>query len=289
MLWGSAAEAILLSVALAAHIRLLKNEKDSALHQAAQQEKMANLGMLSAGVAHEINNPNNYMRLSADNLEAKVADMRAFVNDLLDEDSDEIRVEFEARFKAMEAQVALVREGSARIAGIVQGMRASSRKDDQKGIFDPVAGLEATTEIVKANYKTVASFDLRGLLARGNIEGHASQMNQVFTNLMVNGCQAIEEKLRSTGRNEPGEIRLTSTIDDEWLRISVTDSGAGMPEHVKSRLFEPFFTTKGSDRGTGLGMGICKGIVESHGGHLEVESVQGVGTTMTVVLPLRPT
>jgi two-component system NtrC family sensor kinase len=286
MLWGSAAEAILLSVALAAHIKSLRVEKDSALQQAAAQEKMANLGMLSAGVAHEINNPNNYMRLSADTLGAKVADLREFVNDLLDDDSEEIRAEFETRFKAMESQVDLVREGSRRIADIVQGMRASSRKDEEKGLFDPVAGLAATTEIVKANYKTVATFDLRGLVARGQVEGHASQMNQVFTNLMVNGCQAIEEKLRQSGRQEPGEIRLTSTLEGEWLRMSVTDSGTGMPEHVKNRLFEPFFTTKGSERGTGLGMGICKGIMESHGGRLEVESMPGVGTTITVVLPL---
>ena len=97
---------------------------------------------------------------------------------------------------------------------------------------------------------------------------------------------AIEEKLRQSGRQEPGEIRLTSTLEGEWLRISVTDSGTGMPEHVKNRLFEPFFTTKGSERGTGLGMGICKGIMESHGGRLEVESMPGVGTTITVVLPL---
>ena len=94
------------------------------------------------------------------------------------------------------------------------------------------------------------------------------------------------------------EVPLVHPPGCRWEYGSSTDllgqvveavSGARLGEFLRARLFEPFFTTKGSDRGTGLGMGICKGIVESHGGHLEVESVQGVGTTMTVVLPLRPT
>ena len=117
------------------------------------------------------------------------------------------------------------------------------------------------------------------------MQGYPSQLAQVFTNLLVNACHAIEERQKIEKHYE-GRVFLRSDIDGSQLLIHVTDNGCGMPEHVQKRLFEPFFTTKGADKGTGLGMGICRGIIERHGGKLLVNSTEGEGTTMTVSLPI---
>jgi signal transduction histidine kinase len=273
--------------------RLLKEQHDQldATHkQLVKQEKLAGLGLLSAGVAHEINNPNNFINLSADSAEAAIGNLATFINDLMDDDdSADLRREFTERFDKINQHLRLVKEGSHRIAGIVQGMRSVSRSDaDQRRPFKPADGLLSTVELVKTTYKHVAEFDTAGVAMDGaQVNGYASQVNQVFMNLMVNGCQAIEEKLRSDGRQqEKGLLTLgTRTVGDEVL-ITIADNGCGMPEEIKARLFEPFFTTKGVERGTGLGMGICRGIIDDHQGRIEFSSQPGVGTTVTVALPI---
>ena len=153
--------------------------------------------------------------------------------------------------------------------------------------------LLSTLELIKPSFKTVATFDTAGLSAGHTVRGFASQLNQVFTNLIVNGCHAIEEKQAATGRREPGDILADGAaaadgdpVSGGELTLHVRDSGCGMSDAVKARLFQPFFTTKGAERGTGLGLGICRSIVSEHGGRLEVSSEEGIGTTFRVVLPL---
>jgi signal transduction histidine kinase len=286
---GSAAEAVLFSIALAARMRDLREENRATKSHVQKQERMASLGLLSAGVAHEINNPNNFIGISAGNADAKLQEFRRFVDDLLEADTDsEIREGFQQRFHALEGQLALIREGSQRITGIVRSMRSASRDDSQgqKTRFDPVDGLRTTLELVRPSWKHVAHFESAGLVSGPLVEGYPSRLNQVFTNLLVNACHAIEEKQSLAGSRDTGTIVLSSRHDDGHLRITVRDNGCGMTEEVKKRLFEPFFTTKGTDRGTGLGMSLCRTILEEHGGTMQVESTPGAGSTMTLILPV---
>jgi two-component system NtrC family sensor kinase len=254
-----------------------------------QQEKMANLGLLSAGIAHEIKNPVNFMTISNQTLEIRLKELQTFITDLLSDDPDpELMQAFAQRFEGLHSQVELIKEGSQRVQAIIAGMRSASRHDEssEKQAIDPVEGLLATLELVKASWKTLVDFDVSGLFPGARISGHGSALNQVFTNLLVNACQAIEERINSTPGSARGRMRMSSATESDQLLIRIEDNGCGMSEAVKAKLFTPFFTTKGSDRGTGLGMGICLGILEDHGGRLEVESQQGKGTAMLLCLPL---
>jgi signal transduction histidine kinase len=284
---GSALQSLLLSLALADRMRTMKDEKEAALRQMMQQEKMASLGMLSAGVAHEINNPNSFIRVGIGNLSAKVDDLKSFIEESLEEDAVDVREIFREKFASIESQAGIVREGTQRIDAIVKGMRAGSRADgDQAALFNPVAALRATVDLVQPTWKTVAQFDVSGLQAEAGVMGFASQLNQVFTNFLVNACHAIEDRQRLRPGHERGQVTLTSRLEGGELVIAIADNGCGMSAAVQQRLFQPFFTTKSGERGTGLGMGICKKIVEGHGGRIEVASREGAGTTMSIVLPV---
>ena len=113
---------------------------------------------------------------------------------------------------------------------------------------------------------------------------HPAQLNQVFMNLIVNACYAIE--IKKTATKEQGEIIVGCQIIDDWVEISVKDNGCGMTEETKSKLFEPFYTTKGVGDGTGLGLSISFGIVRKHKGYIWAESQLDVGSTMVLRLPL---
>jgi signal transduction histidine kinase len=285
---GSALQGILLSVALAARVRALKEDTDRAQRQMMQHEKLANIGLLSAGIAHEINNPNNFIGVSAQTLESRLKDFRSFIQGLLEDDADdEMKSEFARRFDGLFSQLHLVQEGSHRISDIVKGMRSQSRQDGgERTRFDPAQSLKSTLELVKPSYRLVAVFDDAQLQSHGEVLGHASQINQVFTNLLVNACHAVEEKQKQSGSSLPGVIRLESHRTGDKLRIAIADNGVGMTPDIMKHLFDPFFTTKDAERGTGLGMSICRRIIESHNGRIEVESTPGTGTRMTVVLPI---
>jgi two-component system NtrC family sensor kinase len=323
MLWGSSAEAILLSLALASRMRTMKEQRQQALIDAAEaseeamasrqlafanqkkaleqqkialeqekllveKEKMANLGLLSAGIAHEINNPNNFLMIGAQNAESNITALHQYLYELMGDERDpDITEDIDRRFAAIHTQMDLVKEGSGRIANIVKSMRSASRADDPSGqAFDPVEGLLTTLELIKPTYSTIADFEVSGLKRYGEVKGSSSRLNQVFTNLIVNGCHAIEEKQRRDGQKPKGTITLMSQRDANRLIISIQDTGCGMTEDVKARLFQPFFTTKGSDRGTGLGLGICRNIVTEHEGSIEIESTAGQGSVFRVILPL---
>jgi two-component system NtrC family sensor kinase len=287
--FGSAIGAIVFSMALAARMRQLMSDRNSAQQQMIQSERMASLGMLSAGVAHDINNPNNFARVSAQNLRDRVAEMRRFINEIVDgEDGEsaEVRHQFEQRLQKMEEQLGLIDEGTTRIADIVSGMRATSRSDSgEKQWIDPVQGLENSLRLVMTNFRTrveaVTDFRERPL-----IEGRMSQLNQVYMNVLMNACQAIEEKQTALPHAGKGLLTLRAASNGRDLMITITDDGCGMSEQTQKSLFKPFFTTKGGDKGTGLGMSICQTIMEEHGGSIEVASSLGVGTTLRLIFPL---
>lgn len=285
---GSAIGALGLSISLGDRMRQLREDRDRTREAAAKSERLASLGLLSAGIAHDINNPNHFAKLSAQTLKGQLEDLQAFLDDLVDEageEAAEIRGEFRKRFMRMNEQVGLIDEGTSRIADIVKSMRANSRTGSgERESVDPVECLESTLTLVMTRFKEKVRIE-KQFDERKTIAGTPAQLNQVFMNLLFNACQAIEEKPVTQGAQTPA-LRLSSRVEGTTLIIGIEDEGCGMSAETMSKLFTPFFTTKDKDRGTGLGMSICQSIIKEHGGRVEVNSTLGVGTRIEVYLPV---
>jgi signal transduction histidine kinase/ligand-binding sensor domain-containing protein len=254
--------------------------------QLAVQEKMASLGTLTSGVAHEINNPTNFTHVGAQNLQAALVEFEQLLLQLAGDDVDrEVLQLFETRFAGMREQLGAICEGTDRIRTIVGHLRSFARLDDAELTTLQVdAGLRSTLTLVRTQFSDAIRFDT-DLDSHSLIEGWPAQLNQVYMNLIVNACQAA---IARHGR-DPGAalVLLRSRDTADGVMIDVLDNGGGIrPEH-RSRIFEPFFTTKDIGEGTGMGLAIAYGIVERHGGRLEVVSTSEKGTCMRLYLPSR--
>ena len=264
----------------------------SAQEQLLQSEKMASIGQLAAGVAHEINNPIGYVGSNLGTLQdysgALLALMEQYHDALFSDDPASRREELLAARQRLDIDFIVgdlpnllneSREGIERVTKIVQDLKDFSRvgRDEQMQPADLHQGLNSTLNIVWNDLK----YKVRLEKHYGNlppVECLASEINQVFLNLLLNAGQAIEQR---------GTIVLASGSDDDEAWISVTDSGCGIPAEAMPRLFDPFFTTKPIGRGTGLGLAISYRIVAKHHGRIEVSSRVGQGSTFRVVLPIR--
>ncbi|MFH1215825.1 MAG: ATP-binding protein [Pseudomonadota bacterium] len=257
--------------------------------QIVQQEKMASIGQLAAGVAHEINNPMGFISSNLSSLAKYIAKMTEFIalqDRFIAEQSNETTLqELDKEKKKMKIDFllddipALIEEsmdGAKRVKNIVQNLKSFSRIDNNE--ISPVninECLDTTLNIVwnELKYKATVAKDYGTLPF---ITGSAQQLNQVFMNVLINAAQSIEKS---------GEIRIRTWHENSSVLISITDTGCGIsPKHL-SHIFEPFFTTKDVGKGTGLGMSITYDIIKKHRGDLTVESVVGVGTTFTISLP----
>ncbi|MBJ6727152.1 PAS domain S-box protein [Geomonas sp. Red875] len=258
--------------------------------QLLQQEKMASIGQLAAGVAHEINNPMGFISSNLGSMAKYLDRMENFLglqgNALkgcadeatageLAEARKKLRVDY--ILEDARALLAESREGAERVRTIVQNLKSFSRIDDAKvTMVDVNECLESTINIAwnELKYKATLTRDYGEI---PQIKGLPQQLNQVFLNLLVNAAHAIEEK---------GEITVATRQEGDQVLITVRDSGCGIPEEIRHRIFEPFFTTKKVGQGTGLGLSISYDIIKKHQGRIEVESNPGVGTTFTVRLPV---
>lgn len=269
--------------------RVLIKKLEETHNQLLQSEKLASIGQLAAGVAHEVNNPIGFVNSNLGTLKKYVAQILGLVdeyeaieNDLSPSSRERIaalKAEIDLPFMR-EDMVELIAEsidGTSRVRRIVQDLRDFSRPGDSEWQFvDLHAGIESTLNVVwnEIKYKADVVRDF-GSLPR--VECLPSQLNQVFLNLLVNAAQAIPER---------GVITISTRHVGDEVSIAIRDTGSGIPPDIRDRIFDPFFTTKPVGKGTGLGLSVTYGIVEKHEGRIEVASAPGEGTTFTVWLPI---
>jgi PAS domain S-box-containing protein len=271
--------------------------------QVLQTEKMASIGQLAAGVAHEINNPMGFIHANLCQMAEYVADLRrlwdaveALRTSVAKGDSEEVR-RCDARLGALADEVDSAyllsdlanalresQEGSERIRHIVQDLRAFSHHDTAERVpADINECLDSTASIVWAMMKhsVILETDYGELPP---VPCYPMQLKQVFMNLLVNAYQAIEARQLPPGQR--GAIRLETRPGPAGVVVSVSDTGVGIPPGHLERIFDPFFTTKEVGEGTGLGLATSFNIVRRHGGTIRVDSDAERGTTFEVFLPL---
>ena len=257
-----------LNETLEARVEERTRELQDTQAQLMQSEKMRSLGQLVAGVAHELNNPIGFVHANLQLLEGFIAKLV---------DAQEKGGDIEKPREAIRKLLARSREGTERVKGIVLNLRAFSRMD-QAELSDANLNeeLERTLGLMEPRLKggIEVERDFGNLPA---VRCYPAQLNQVFMNLIMNACDALDGK---------GKIRIETRRTEGGVSVRVEDDGPGIPDEVRERIFEPFFTTKPIGQGTGLGLSISHGIVERHGGNLEVVCPPGGGTSFTVDLPL---
>ncbi len=273
-------------------MQALNRELEEAQNQLLQSEKMASIGQLAAGVAHEINNPIGYVYSNLGTLEKYVRDTFGMIDLYEQAEATIADPAMRATLRAArdKLDIAFLKEdlrdlmteskdGITRVKQIVQNLKDFSHVDaaDEWHMSDLRRGLESTLNIVNNEIKYKADV-IREYGELPEVECLSSQLNQVFMNLLVNAAHAIEER---------GTITVRSGHQNDGVWVSVTDTGHGIaPEHLK-KIFDPFFTTKPIGKGTGLGLSLSYGIIQKHHGRIEVQSEIGKGTTFTVYLPIR--
>jgi two-component system NtrC family sensor kinase len=259
--------------------------------QIVHNEKMASIGKLAAGIAHEINNPVGFVSGNLELLGECVNDLIRLVK-LYDQagiaplSASKIvqfkkEIDYSRMVEDLTAAVADCQSGVSRVREIVQNLRTFSRLDEAElKRTDIHEGLDSTVRLL-SRYFTGGQIRLvREYGSIPEIDALGAKLNQVWMNLLVNAAQAIG--------NQSGEVRIHTSADERSVTVSVLDTGPGIAKEDVSRIFDPFYTTKPIGEGTGLGLSIAFGIVEQHDGRIEVESEPGKGTKFSVVLPLEP-
>ncbi len=263
---------------------------DKAQSQLVQADKMASIGQLAAGVAHEINNPIGFVQSNMASLGRYVRSLFQLVEAQIAEEAQlpahrraamqALRAELDYEY-LVEDTVALMAEssdGMGRVTRIVQALKDFSRVDNTGWeVTDVVQGIQSTLHIVSSQLQHNAAIVCE-LAPLPPVECVLPQLNQVFMNLLINASHAIRER---------GTITIRCWLAGDEVAISFQDSGCGIPEQVLPRIFDAFYTTKPVGQGTGLGLSLSYSIIKKHHGRIEVDSVVDVGTTFTLRLPLR--
>lgn len=271
-------------------LQLTNRKLEEAQNQLLQQDKMASIGQLAAGVAHEINNPVGFVGSNLNTLRQYIDGLLQLVAamDLCLAAPDDaaaiqvlaqLRESLELDYLREDLPVLLdeCADGLGRVRKIVQDLKDFSRVDQSDWQdADLNAGLESTLNVVRHEVKYKAEV-VRKLVPLPAVNCLAAQLNQVFMNLIVNAVHALPDR---------GVITLSSGHEGEWAWVQVDDNGCGMTEEVRRRIFEPFFTTKEVGKGTGLGLSLSFSIVKKHGGAMDVLSHPGRGSSFRVWVPV---
>ena len=243
--------------------------------QLVQLEKLATLGSLMAGVAHEINTPLGALRSNTDTFVRSARKLREYVTDKKLPEKKEIL----DLLDSIDELGAVSDTAAERIVGIVNSLRSISRRDQaEMEEVDIHQGIDSTLTLISHELKNRVEV-VREYGKVPPVECFPNHLNQVFMNILVNASHAI---------GDTGVIRIRTRMpDNQHVTIAFSDSGSGIASEHLSRIFEPGFTTKGAGVGTGLGLAIVRQIVEEHHGQIDVESEVGEGTTFTITLPVR--
>ena len=274
-------------------------EVKSQQRQLVQSEKLASLGTMSAGIAHEINNPLAFVFSNINSLSHSVDEFRRYHDEVgraLNADSTDTRekilgelagyikdADIEFLFSDCTDLIDETREGIERVKSIVAGLKAFARTDSgSMEDVDVLDCLRSTLKLahnqIKYNMEVTEQYDNLPL-----IKGYPGKLSQVFLNLIVNASQAMDNQTV----NGTGKLSISArVIAGSAIKLSFQDNGTGMPQETIDCIFNPFFTTKEVGEGTGLGLSISHGIIEEHSGSIEVSSEPGAGTCFTITLPL---
>jgi len=258
--------------------------------QIVQSEKMASLGQLTAGVAHEINNPINFVYAGANTLRSLLDEFMTIISNyesLTEEQQEKQLRETVKKIEALKEEqeynelkqdiddiVNDIIVGADRTAAIVRGLRNFSRLDeDNLKLANINECIDSTLVILSGQFKEYIEIEKKYDPYLPDVNCFPGQLNQVFLNLLNNSRQAIEKN---------GKITISTFNLENDIRISIKDNGIGIPEHLMNKIFEPFYTTKEIGEGTGLGLSISYGIIEKHKGKINVKSEVGVGTEFII-------
>ena len=253
-------------------------------------EKMASLGQLTAGIAHEINNPVNFITGNIHPLINDFNDLIRILNAYEKAVKDQhlenrfelvekLKKELDIPFITEEVMALLegIEEGASRTTEIVKGLRTFARMDEEEPKeFDVHKGLNATIALLKNETEKIEIIRDYGVIPP--IEGYPGKLNQVFMNILTNAIQAV---------SEGGWVHISTRQEQDLVEVRIQDTGKGMSKEIIERIFEPFFTTKDVGEGTGLGLSISLGIIEQHNGSIKVRSEEGHGTEVVIQLPLK--
>ncbi|PKP17102.1 MAG: hybrid sensor histidine kinase/response regulator, partial [Bacteroidetes bacterium HGW-Bacteroidetes-22] len=254
-------------------------------------EKMASLGVLSAGIAHEINNPINFVYAGINSLIKHFAALNHAINELIDtsrlpdeskvKSIDEILEEshLRKRLKVIPELAEDVKTGAIRTTEIVKGLRLFARSDGEKKVPARIEeSVEAALLLLKNKYKN--RIEIIRLFEEDLplVKCHPGQLTQAFVNIIHNAVDAIEDR---------GTITIEITLTESQIRIIIRDTGIGMSSDIQTKIFDPFLTTKSVGSGMGLGLAITHGIIEKHRGTIFVESKENKGTSFTITLPVK--
>ena len=265
-----------------------KAELERLQAQIVHSEKMASLGQLAAGVAHELNNPAGFIYGNMEILRACAAGLERLLSFYdavqlpppLDAQVEVIKgeIDYEHSLEDLKSIVADCHSGAERIRDVVQNLRLFSRLDEAEfKKVDLHVGLESTIRLLSQYYGSGRITLERDYTDLPLVDCYAGQLNQVWMNLLTNAAQAISGE---------GRVRVATRRENERAVVSISDTGGGIaPEDLK-KIFDPFYTTKRVGEGTGLGLSITYGIVERHNGSIDVESSTDEGSTFTVTIPI---
>lgn len=273
---------------LIAELELKNKTLKNTQAQMLQSEKMASVGQLAAGVAHEINNPMGFITSNLGSLQKYIDKLRQFIDlqteiiaDLNAEDRiKEARKKLKIDFLLEDTDDLLTESlsGAKRVSEIVKNLKSFSRVDAEETALTNLNDcLDSTLKVIwnelKYKAKIIKEYsDLPQTLC------NPQELNQVFINILINAAHAIDEQ---------GEISLRTWVDGEWIKVAFSDTGQGIPADKLERIFEPFYTTKPVGKGTGLGLSICYDLLKKNGGDIQVASEVGHGTTFTLSIPLK--